>query len=90
MTAPPGHAPAPKPTGGVVSATAANCAARAIRRAGFDPTPGNVRMVLRAQRDRGEIPETEDAYWDRLVRELPLGLRRPRKVAARGWAVRSA
>jgi hypothetical protein len=42
-------------------------------------------MVLRAQRATDELPATEPEYWDRIIREMPLGLRRPRKVAKHDW-----
>ncbi len=89
MTAPPGTQPTPKPTGGLVSANVADQAAAAIKRAGYTPTPGNIRMVIRAQRASGEAPTTEFDWWDRLIRSMPLGLSRPRPVRRRSWAVTS-
>jgi hypothetical protein len=77
-----------QPTGGLVSADAANAAA-ALRRVGYDPTPGLIRQVLRAKRAVGEIAETDYDEWDRLIRELPLGLKRAPKVAAQRWRVTS-
>ena len=68
---------------------ARNAAAAAIRRAGYPADAANIRMVLRAQRVTGDLPLTEDEYWDRIVREMPLGLLRPRRVAKRSWAVSS-
>lgn len=90
MTAPPGLAPHPKPTGGHVSANDVDNASAAIRRAGQQPTPGNIRMVVREKRNRAVAWALTDADWDDLVRELPLGLVRPRKVANRPWAVTSS
>lgn len=88
MSAPPGTAPTTQATGAVVSADADNAAA-AIRRAGYHPTPGLVRQVLRARRSVGEIAATDFDAWDRLVREMPLGLRRAPKVQTRQWRVAS-
>ena len=98
MTAPPGRAPRSKPTGGLVSARAVELAADAIRRAGHIPTPGNIRIVLRADRDArrrdelvSEPSSVEDFdWWDRLVRSLPHGLCRPRQVTRREWRTVSA
>lgn len=85
---PPG-ATAPQPTGGLVSADVADQAAAAIKRAGYKPTPGNIRMVIRAQRTTGAVPMTEHEWWDRLVRELPLGAHRARSVTKRKWTTAS-
>lgn len=79
----------PKPTGGLISANAANAAA-AIKGRGFQPTPGNIRMVLRAARGRGATGETHDAdWWDDLISELPLGNKRARATLSPGWRVAS-
>lgn len=100
MSAPPGVAARSKPTGGQqISANAASAAA-AIRRRGESPTPGNIRMALRAERDcrlAGDEPSSDEDFdwWDRLVTALPLGARRPRKrphhgVGGPGWRVVSS
>jgi len=93
MSAPPVAATDLKPTGGLVSATVADQAASAIRRAGYKPTPGNIRMVLRAQRAVCDIPPTDFEWWDRLVRSVPLGARPTRRRRASdtsldGWTRR--
>lgn len=91
MRPPPRAAAHPQPTGGLVSANVADTAAAAIKRAGYQPTPGNVRMVIRAWKATGELPVTDFEWWDRLVRSMPLGLKAhvtrrdedPRTIAAR-------
>ncbi|TCJ23048.1 hypothetical protein [Nocardioides jejuensis] len=95
MSAPPRVVRDPKPTGGLVSARAVELAADAIRRAGHVPTPGNIRMVLRADRDARRDgddyqPKSEDdfAWWDRLVSALPHDLRRRRQVARHEFGAR--
>lgn len=88
MTSPPGTMPTPTPTGGIVSVAVYDGAAAAIRRAGYEPTRSRVRMVVRAQQETG-VYTSELDWWDRLVREMPLGLKHPRKVTPRKWAVSS-
>lgn len=93
MPSPPATTPNPahrRPVSVTVAYEAArNSAAAAIRRAGYQPDAANVRMVLRGWRDAGELPVTDFEWWDRLVRAMPLGSRRPRKVTRRKWAVSS-
>jgi hypothetical protein len=72
-------------------AAATDSASAAIRRAGYQPTPGNIRMVLRAWRDSGELPITNFEWWDRLVRGCPMrGRRKLRASDPRrdGWRQR--
>jgi hypothetical protein len=93
MTAPPAHDATPahrRP----VSVSAAYDAARkraavAIRRAGYPADDANIRIVLRDWKRRGRIETDDTDWWDRLIRELPLGLARSRKMPARDWRVAS-
>lgn len=89
MTAPPGIAPTPtRITGtGTKAERAAHRLVRAMKRQGIPPRSATVRALLPVLVD--EIDALADDMLDRLVREMPLGLRRPRKVSKRDWAVTS-
>lgn len=61
--------------------TVASQAASAIRRAGFDPNPGSIRWVIRAQRAASErravvVAEMTESDWDRLVSAAPFARKR--------------
>jgi hypothetical protein len=78
---PPGAQALPQPTGGLVSVAVFDCAACALKRAGYQPTRSRIRAVVRAWQASGELPVTDFDWWDRLVRATPLGARVPRHVA---------
>lgn len=86
---PPGTQPTPNgitgtPKAELRQATADRILAAARRRQVW-LTGQEVRHLMRAY----DVPALTDIDLDRLMRELPLGLRRPRKTRSRGWAVTS-